>query len=117
MDAYMQAHGNYKIPGAGWNATGEGWVSLEDVSQLYTTSIVHALYNGNFLKTVTLDDPVKKPGYMLYLCGTNKEKYALYATLDAPSSNDTAKFNASCSGTGAAAYVAAFGKNYVVENQ
>lgn len=120
LDRYYLKNGTYRLNsyGAGWGATkcGCGWVGYETgPGTYYVQAVTRGLYNEKLLDKPRVDDPKQNPGYMLYICESNKV-YALSATLENPTAEDTSLARKTCNGTGSNGTVTRYGKNYAVGN-
>ena len=115
LELYYDRYGTYLVAGAGWRGGGQGWVGYEGGSD-YVKSLSRALQEEGFLSAPRVDDPVQNPGYMIYLCESNKV-YALSATKENPTAGDIAFIQITCNGTGANGTYTRYGKNYAVANK
>ncbi len=115
LEKYYAAHGTYSVAGAGASGAGQGYVSLSG-SIAYPKSITQVLYDERFLATPLVEDPIQKPGYLLYVCSAG-QSYALSAALDTPSASDISSIKTSCNGTGSNGTYARYGKNYALRQQ
>jgi type II secretory pathway pseudopilin PulG len=111
LELYRNDHGTFQVAGGGWMGGGQGWLSYENGST-YGTSVTRVLHNEGYLPIPLIEDPSISPGYMIYICN-NGQTYALSATLENPSTTETAEAAGSCNG---AVSTGTFGKNYVRKN-
>jgi hypothetical protein len=93
----------------------QGWAAFENGS-FYPKAVTRVLYEEGFLNTPIIDDPVKRPGYMIYTCNKSQE-YAITATLDNPTAEELAYAKTTCSALGSNGTVDFYGKNYAVGNK
>lgn len=112
LELYRNEHGTFQVSGGGYLGGGQGWLSYENGST-YGTSVTRVLYNEGFLPVPLVEDPTTSPGYMIYICN-NGQSYALYATLENPTTDETAEATGSCNGSAANG---SYGKNYVRNNE
>jgi len=74
------------------------------------------LQENGFLGAPLVDDPIQKPGYMIYLC-EGAQVYALSATKENSTTQDTDYIQKTCNGTGGNGTYTRYGKNYAVTNK
>jgi len=113
LELYYDKYGTYQVAGTGWNGCSCGWVGYED-GGAYHTAVTHGLADAGFLPVSLLDDPIQKPGYMLYYCSS--DRYALSATLENPTAADIVYIQTTCNGSGGNGTYSVYGKNYAVQN-
>jgi prepilin-type N-terminal cleavage/methylation domain-containing protein len=112
LELYRNDHGTFQVAGAGWMGGGQGWLALENGST-YSTAVTRVLYNEGYLPVPLIEDPTTSPGYMIYVCN-NGQSYGLYATMENPSSTETAEAISACNGV---SVNQSYGKNFVRKNQ
>lgn len=139
LDKYKLKYGTYKVAGTGYAGTkpdcsdpdtGEGWFSYEygnvpdGAGNCYHKAISRQLYDESFLNSPFIYDPkwekqqIGSAGYMLYVCGTNDDKFTLYATVENPVQADIDRINSAspdpdlCNKN----IPASIGKNYFLTN-
>ena len=117
LERYFRQYGTYKITSAGSNGDGDGFVSFMD-AVAYRRSITSALFAESMLPWSELDDPIRRPGYMLYLCDGGKT-YALFSDLQNPTNDELNHASESCQGSGtngAGLYGKAFSVTFTHQN-
>lgn len=112
LEFYFDKYGTYVVVGSGSRGCACGWAGYEDTGA-YLLAVTHGLANEGFLGAPLVDDPIQKPGYMLYHCSS---RYALSATLENPSAADIAYIQTTCNGTGVNGTYTIYGKNYALAN-
>jgi prepilin-type N-terminal cleavage/methylation domain-containing protein len=112
LELYHNKYNTYQVAGSGWMNGGNGWLAYED-GGAYTVAVTRALYNEGFLSQPIAEDPIQRPGYMIYLCGPHN--YAISATLENPSPADIAFIQTTCNGTGGNGTYPRYGKNYALD--
>lgn len=113
LEFYYDKYGTYVVVGTGWNGCSCGWAGYEDTGA-YRKAVTRGLLEEGFLPAPLVDDPIQKPGFMLYYCSS--DKYALSATLENPTSQDIAYIQTTCNGSGGNGTYTVYGKNYAVAN-
>lgn len=113
LEFYYDKYGTYRVAGTGANGCSCGFAGYEDAGA-YRKAVTRGLQEEGFLPVSRLDDPIQNPGYMLYHCSS--DKYALSATLEAPTSQDIAYIQTTCNGTGGNGTYTVYGKNYALGN-
>tara|TARA_B100000745_G_scaffold70940_1_gene42434 strand:- start:5928 stop:6431 length:504 start_codon:yes stop_codon:yes gene_type:complete len=111
LELYYSDYGTYQVANAGYNNGGNGWFARDTGS--YGLSVSQALYNGGYISTGRVEDPIQDPGYMIYLCDGG-QRYSLSATLENPSAEDIAYIQTTCNGIGGNGTYTRYGKNYAV---
>ena len=81
LEFYFDKYGTYQVSGTGSGGCSCGWAGYED-SGAYAKAVTRGLQQESFLNAPLVDDPVSKPGYMLYLCAPGS--YALSARWKIP---------------------------------
>ncbi len=125
---YFDANGTYLVNGGGWGGGGNGWTSYTNADDSYPKSIVQVLYEGGYLASPDLKDPLDTTygGYMIFLCDQdargNYRAYSLSATKEneIPSELDYARTvcNSDTNPPGNTnSIVSTYGKNYAVGNK
>lgn len=109
LERYYDRYGTFKVAGTGSSGCGCGWLGYE--GGVYVKAVTRGLFDEGFLSTPLIDDPLKKPGYMIYLC-ENAQVYALSATKEKPSAEDIAYIQTTCNGVGINGTYTVYGKNY-----
>ena len=115
LELYYSEYGSYLVSGTGYLDCGCGWLNYEDGGD-YLISVTRGLWEEEFLSAPYVDDPVQTPGYMAYLCD-DTQAYALSATLENPSAEDTALIQKTCNGIGANGTFSVYGKNYALASE
>lgn len=116
MELYHGSHGTYQVANSGWRGVGQGWLGYEDVyANSYAVAVTRALYNEHMLSQPILDDPIAKPGFMIYLCNGGAS-YSVSATLENPSTDDIAYIQTTCNGLGSDSTYTKYGKNYAIDS-
>lgn len=110
MELYHDSHRTYQVANSGWNGGGQGWFGYEGGA--YVTAVSRALFNERALSQAIVDDPLTRPGFMIYLCN-NGQSYSVSATLEYPSAEDVTHLLTACNGAGVNT---TYGKNYAITN-
>lgn len=113
LEFYYDRYGTYQVAGTGSGGCSCGWLGYEDAGA-YAKAVTRGLQQEGFLGVPRVDDPIQNPGYMMYLCGS--DRFALSATLENPTSADIAYIQTTCNGTGVNGTYTVYGKNYAVGN-
>ena len=117
LEKFYKENSTYRIPGAGANYTGEGWITE------YVLPIRDALSapSRGLNPAIGADPSPHSPivtnndhGYMLYLCDDG-QSYSLSASLEIDPGNDPAnKIVGACNSTGDNSIITNYRKNYAV---
>lgn len=111
LEMYYDKYNTYKVAGTGWSGCGCGWLAYEGGA--YAKAVTRGLKEEGFLDAPIVEDPIQKPGYMIYLC-ENTQVYAVSATKENPTAQDIELIKKTCNGN---ATYTTYGKNYAVANK
>lgn len=113
MELYHDSYRTYQVANSGSGGGGQGWIGYEGGA--YVTAVTRALFNERAISQPLVDDPLTRPGFMIYLCNGG-QSYSVSATLENPSPEDIAHIQTTCNGTGANGTHTRYGKNYAITN-
>ena len=114
LEMYYDKYGTYRVAGTGYSGGGNGWLAYE--GGVYTKAVTRGLNEEGFLSAPIVEDLIQKPGYMIYLCESS-QVYALSATKENPTEQDTDFIQKTCNGIGVNGTYTRYGKNYSVANK
>jgi hypothetical protein len=112
LEAYFKTNGTYRVAGSGSGGSGMGWVNYAYPG---FKTVAQVLHDGGYLAVGSLDDPMGKLSYMIYLCDDDK-RYSISTTLDNPSPDDVSHVQKTCNAVGDNGTYTRYQKNYSVGN-
>lgn len=115
LEMYYDKYETYQVLGGGYAGNGNGFVGYED-GGTYPKAVTRVLQEEGFLSAPIVEDPIQDPGYMIYLC-ENSQVYAISATKENPTTQDTDFIQTTCNGVGGNGTYTVYGKNYSVANK